>query len=140
MLMRSMILVLLTCVLVSYIPKKTRELSQPVGTNTKPSVEINVNNKRSTASILFDKMELKGVLNFDAFSQALQGYQQLNPSKTNIMTVIDFTLPSTEKRMVVLDMENEKVLFHNIVSHGKNSGDKSARSFSNKHGSLPSSL
>jgi len=42
--------------------------------------------------------------------------------------------------MVVIDMENYKVLYHTIVSHGRNSGEKFATSFSNRHGSFQSSL
>ncbi|MGO1243769.1 MULTISPECIES: murein L,D-transpeptidase catalytic domain family protein [Sphingobacterium] len=138
--MRSMIFVLLTCFLVSYIPTGITDPSVAEAANSKPSEEIKKIEKKSTANILYENMKLAGVLNFDAFEQALQGYEQLNPSKKNILTVIDFTLPSSEKRMVVIDMDNQKVLFHNIVSHGKNSGEKYATSFSNKHGSLQSSL
>ncbi|PRD57409.1 hypothetical protein C5749_03015 [Sphingobacterium gobiense] len=85
-------------------------------------------------------MNLGSVLKYEAFEQAMQGYQTLRPKYDHILTVIDFTLPSTEKRMVVLDMKNEEILYHTIVSHGRNSGDKYARSFSNRHGSYQSSL
>ncbi|MGO3163514.1 MAG: murein L,D-transpeptidase catalytic domain family protein [Sphingobacteriaceae bacterium] len=89
---------------------------------------------------IYQEMELDGVLKWEAFEQALQGYKSLKPEKRDIITVIDFTLPSTEKRMYVLDLKAKKMLFHNIVSHGRNSGEKYAKSFSNKHGSFQSSL
>jgi len=89
---------------------------------------------------LYDEMKLQGIIKWDAFEQAMQGYNQLNPKNRNIVTIIDFTLPSTEKRMYVLDMKAKKLLYHNIVSHGRNSGEKFATAFSNKHGSFQSSL
>ncbi len=56
------------------------------------------------------------------------------------MTLIDFSKPSTEKRLYVLDMKNKKLLYTSVVSHGKNSGGNYATSFSNKNGSYKSSL
>ncbi len=135
--MRSLFFVLLTGLFVSYIPTT---LSEDFKTSsTKPIPEKTVE-KKSTSQLLYEKMKLAAVLKFEAFSQALEGYNLLHPKKDGILTVIDFTLPSTAKRMVVLDMKNEKVLFHTIVSHGKNSGDNFATSFSNRHGSYQSSL
>lgn len=80
------------------------------------------------------------ILKFKAFEQAIQGFEQINPKVKDVITIIDFTLPSTQKRMFVLDLINKKVLFHSIVSHGKNSGENYATSFSNRHGSYQSSL
>lgn len=89
---------------------------------------------------LYDEMKLSSILKWEAFEQAMQGYNQLHAKNKDIITVIDFTLPSTEKRMYVIDLKAKKLLFHNIVSHGRNSGEKYATSFSNKHGSFQSSL
>src|SRR3990167_1196726 len=57
-----------------------------------------------------------------------------------LLTVIDYSKPSTEKRLWVFDMKNNHTLFNTWVSHGKNSGDVSAKSFSNSPGSLKSSI
>lgn len=54
--------------------------------------------------------------------------------------MIDFTKPSTEKRLFVFDMEQKKMLYSSVVSHGKNSGENYATSFSNEVGSYKSSL
>jgi hypothetical protein len=54
--------------------------------------------------------------------------------------VIDYSLPSTEKRMWVYDMESGKLLFHELVAHGRNSGENIALSFSNVEGSYMTSL
>lgn len=57
-----------------------------------------------------------------------------------LLTVIDYSKPSTEKRLWVFDIKNGKTLFHTWVSHGKNSGDLIPTSFSNITGSLKSSF
>ena len=57
-----------------------------------------------------------------------------------VLTVIDYGLPSTVKRMWVFDLASRRLLFHELVSHGRNSGDDLAQSFSNKDGSLMTSL
>ena len=61
-------------------------------------------------------------------------------SQNDLLTVIDYSKPSSEKRLWVLDLKNNKTLFHTWVSHGKNSGGLNANSFSNQNGSLKSSL
>ena len=57
-----------------------------------------------------------------------------------LLTVIDFTKPSSEKRLWVIDIKRAKALINTWVSHGKNSGKTEATSFSNSPGSLKSSL
>lgn len=137
--MRSLILMLVTLFLVSYIP--TKQTEHPATEKLDNLVlRKEVFPKIDETRLLYRKMNLELVLQYDAFEQAMQGYRTLQPRQDHILTVIDFTLPSTEKRMVVLDMKDEKVLYHTIVSHGRNSGDKYARSFSNRHGSYQSSL
>lgn len=57
-----------------------------------------------------------------------------------MLTIIDYSKPSTERRLWVIDLKNDKVLFNTWVSHGKNSGKTQATSFSNRPGSLKSSF
>ena len=89
---------------------------------------------------LFEEMQLGGVVNFLAFRQAVAGYNQIEQKSKSILTLIDFTKPSTEKRLFVFDMEQRKMLYSSVVSHGKNSGENYATSFSNQNGSYKSSL
>jgi hypothetical protein len=65
---------------------------------------------------------------------------QQGMTRSPILTVIDYSLPSTVKRLWVLDVERPALLFHELVAHGKGTGDNLARSFSNRDGSNASSL
>ena len=57
-----------------------------------------------------------------------------------LLTIIDYSKPSSERRLWVVDVKNHKVLFNTWVAHGKNSGQENATSFSNDPRSLKSSL
>lgn len=74
---------------------------------------------------------------------ALAGYEILNQTQAivrpGIITIIDFSLPSDMERLWVLDLARNKVLFHCLVSHGRNSGELMAENFSNIPGSFASS-
>ena len=90
--------------------------------------------------IIYEQMKLEGIIDFNAFESAYLGYKKLNNNKNNLLTIIDFNLPSTEKRMYVLDLSKKEVLYVTHVAHGRNSGGNYATSFSNKNGSYQSSL
>jgi hypothetical protein len=57
-----------------------------------------------------------------------------------MLTIIDYSKPSNERRLWVVDLKSNKVLFNTWVAHGKNSGKLLPTSFSNDPGSLKSSL
>jgi hypothetical protein len=52
----------------------------------------------------------------------------------------DYSQSSNKKRLYVIDLQNKKLLFNTYVAHGRNTGEEYAKSFSNKEGSLKSSL
>lgn len=60
--------------------------------------------------------------------------------RQSLLTVIDYSLPSTQPRLWVIDLARNTVLFRELVAHGRNSGDRLALSFSNRPGSKMSSL
>lgn len=101
---------------------------------------INVERQRTEVDSLYDEMNLEHVLKYEAFRQAMEGRKELPIQNKDIMTVIDFSLASTEKRLVVIDLAHKKVLYNTLVSHGKNSGENYAVNFSNQQESLKSSL
>ncbi|TDN37137.1 murein L,D-transpeptidase catalytic domain family protein [Hymenobacter sp. UV11] len=84
-------------------------------------------------------------LRFEVFQKAMTGYLNLRETghltaSQQHLTVVDFDLPSTEKRLWVLDLNSDKILFHTLVAHGHNSGENGADQFSNTDQSNMSSL
>jgi len=80
---------------------------------------------------------------FETFSKALEGFYQLKQKgliQNNVLTLIDFSLSSNVKRLWVIDMNSNTILFQSLVAHGRNSGEEFASKFSNKAESYQSSL
>ena len=70
--------------------------------------------------------------------EKLSALGKLNPD--SILTIIDFSKSSREKRMFVVDLKSQTLLFHTVVAHGRNSGQEFAKEFSNKMNSHQTSL
>ncbi|HVR99615.1 MAG TPA: murein L,D-transpeptidase catalytic domain family protein [Thermoanaerobaculia bacterium] len=60
--------------------------------------------------------------------------------RDDLLTVIDYSLPSTQPRLWVLDLEKGEVLYHELVAHGAGTGDNYATRFSNVKDSRQTSL
>jgi hypothetical protein len=75
-----------------------------------------------------------------ALSTARCAQQTLPVSNNRLLTLIDYSRPSTAPRLWVIDLETERVLFEELVAHGRGSGDNLTEHFSNEPGSLASSL
>lgn len=83
-------------------------------------------------------------LSFDLFLKSYKGYLLLQAegvlSNSRYLTIINFELPSTVRRLWVIDLLNSKVVINDLVSHGRNTGENYAESFSNTPESFKSSL
>lgn len=64
----------------------------------------------------------------------------LSQSLSPRLAVIDYSLPSTERRLWVFDIDARKLLFAEHVAHGQGTGENFARDFSNRDGSHQTSL
>jgi hypothetical protein len=53
-------------------------------------------------------------------------------TRQKLITIIDYSLPSSAKRMWVYDVSQSRVVFNTLVAHGKGSGNVYADRFSNK--------
>lgn len=94
----------------------------------------------SECQMLYKDLHLENIVDFTAFQQAFTGYNTIDRRNKDILTLIDFTKPSTTERLFVLNIKQKKLLFSSLVSHGKNSGVNYATSFSNVMNSYKSSL
>ena len=56
------------------------------------------------------------------------------------LAIIDFSLPSSQQRLWIFDLQSKELILQDLVSHGKNSGDDLASNFSNVEGSHQSSI
>lgn len=83
-------------------------------------------------------------LSNQVFQLALAGHNKLEAQgrldNPHILTIVDFSQTSKNKRLYVIDCFNQKLLFNTLVAHGKNTGDEYAQHFSNTNGTLKSSL
>lgn len=84
-------------------------------------------------------------LDFQVFLKGMVGFQNLKdlnliPNTKAVLSVVDLTMPSTEKRLWVIDLTTQKVLFNTLVAHGRGSGEKMAEKFSNIPSSNQSSV
>ena len=72
-----------------------------------------------------------------AYDRAQQAGAIANPG---LLTLIDYTRPSVDRRLWVIDLRSGEVLFNELVAHGRGSGDNLATAFSNDDNSHMSSV
>ncbi|BFO65847.1 murein L,D-transpeptidase catalytic domain family protein [Chryseobacterium sp. KCF3-3] len=134
-----------------YISPKVVAKSENVTTTKTEKVAETKSEKGATAisssealyqSIAFDP---EHELNYEVFSKALTGYENLKKAglltqDSHLLTICDFSMSSNTKRLWIIDLEDKKVLFNSLVAHGKNTGEEFATNFSNRESSLQSSL
>lgn len=78
-----------------------------------------------------------------SFDRAMKGFYALKAKglvTKNIITIVDFSLSSNVKRLWVINLDTNTVLFNSLVAHGRNSGEEFAKNFSNAGESYKSSL
>ena len=109
-----------------------------------PSTAPNLLPSSDASSVEIWKELAKGQLSppsLPVLELALNGYAQLQDKlKKPLLTVIDYSLPSTQKRLWIIDLTQQKILLHTVVAHGRNSGALLAEKFSNRPESYQSSL
>jgi len=90
-----------------------------------------------------DLLKQAPMLNPHVLKLGLEAYQhaeKLGMDKRGILTIIDYSKPSSQKRLWVINLNKDSVDYHTYVAHGKGSGNNYARHFSNKFHSDATSL
>ena len=98
----------------------------------------------NTVNAIYDSLRLNLMgLSRQAFEFAIKGFDYLvstgKVSNDKIISIADFSQSSSKKRLFVIDLANNKVMFNTYVAHGINTGAEYAKSFSNTPGSDQSS-
>jgi hypothetical protein len=94
---------------------------------------------------LYENLGLQRLsLSREAFHKAVIGFLSLQMTgvirNSAVLSIVDFSLPSSQKRLFIFDMLNGRLLFNTLVAHGRNSGALMATRFSNRTSSYMSSL
>jgi len=116
-----------------FVFAKSKPVPVLIDLNTETITNFNLVSK---SAILYDSLRLDTLgLSRQAFIDGVKGYDCLRStgklSNDNVLTIADFSLPSNEKRLFVIDMDNFQVLYNTYVAHGRNSGKEYANKFSN---------
>ena len=106
-----------------------------------PTIAMN----KDKANLLYQILDLlKSGLPYDIFEKALTGWNKLYAanklSNPGILSIIDYSQSSNNKRLYIIDLIHQKLLYNTYVAHGKNTGGEYATSFSNDPNSLKTSL
>ncbi len=93
---------------------------------------------------IYDSLQLESIgLQRKVFEYGLKGMARLIQSgkvQTNVLSIADLSQPSVNKRLYVIDLDNQQLLFNSLVAHGRRSGKDMATVFSNKRSSNMTSL
>ena len=114
--------------------EKKIEVAKVIKTTSESNEEVVYNSLHSNQFAL-PKLE--------SFTEALKGFYLLKEKglvNKNILTLIDFSMSSNSKRLWVIDLTTNTILYNSLVAHGRNTGDEFATSFSNSAESFKSSL
>ena len=109
------------------------------------SNDDNEGEPNSNKMSVYDSLQLNTLgLSKEAYNYAIRGFKTLllmgKLNNDSVISIIDFSLSSSEKRLFVIDIKNYEVLYNTYVAHGRNSGVEYARQFSNNPKSNKSSL
>lgn len=117
----------------------TLGLSSPCFSQTS---KAKVQNSYITQTIenTYKQAQLEGVIDFQLFSDAYIAYKETLDRRKSLLTIIDYSKPSTEKRFYVVDLKKKQLIFNTYVAHGVNSGETVAKRFSNIINSRKTSL
>lgn len=108
----------------------------PFKTITPSAGAMNLFDSYDESEVIYDKLDLDQFgLSKEAFDSATEGYSALvaagKTQRSDIISIADFSQPSSAKRLYIIDVRNHKLLFNTWVAHGKNTGELYAKKFSN---------
>jgi hypothetical protein len=129
-------LIVLLFALTSFAPNLSKEISPKGLVFVSPPVKV---------EMLYNSLDANNfkLPSLKSFTLGILGFENLKQQgkiNNNYLTIVDYSMSSKSDRLWVIDMDENKVIFHTLVAHGKNSGEDYANSFSNTIDSNKSSL
>lgn len=88
---------------------------------------------------------LNDKVSFSCFNNAMHGLEKIenleifDNSNDDLLVMVDYTKPSTEERLFIIDLRKKQLLISSLVAHGRGTGDLYATNFSNKNNSYSTS-
>ncbi|TDD93985.1 murein L,D-transpeptidase catalytic domain family protein [Flavobacterium cellulosilyticum] len=130
----------------SLFPNKEIPTTSTITINKKPDVSISLEpSSDSNIEMVYDNLHSNqfDLPNLESFKEALKGFYSLKDKgliQKDILTLVDFSMSSNTKRLWVIDLSTNTILYNSLVAHGRNTGEEYASSFSNSNSSFKSSL
>ena len=94
---------------------------------------------------MYRDLSLNDKVSFSCFNNAIHGLEKIEDleifdnSNNNLLVMVDYTKPSTEERLFIIDLRKKQLLISSLVTHGRGTGDLYATNFSNKNNSYSTS-
>ena len=94
---------------------------------------------------MYRDLSLNNKVSFSCFNNAMHGLEKIEDleifdnSNNNLLVMVDYTKPSTEERLFIIDLRKKQLLISSLVTHGRGTGDLYATKFSNKNNSYSTS-
>ena len=95
--------------------------------------------------LMYTELCLNDKVSFSCFNNAMHGLEKIEDleifdnSHNNLLVMVDYTKPSTEERLFIIDLRKKQLLISSLVTHGRGTGDLYATKFSNKNNSYSTS-
>lgn len=150
--MKKVLLTLISVFLVStsFYSLDSKTTKTETHLKVEPAKSISNTEKKSSAEIateIYTNLSFENIntLKEEVFLKAFLGFENLKKAgklneDSHLLTICDFSISSTIKRLWVIDLDQKKVLFNSLVAHGKNTGEEFAQKFSNTESSYQTSL
>ena len=94
---------------------------------------------------MYRELCLNDKVSFSCFNNAIHGLEKIEDSENfensndDLLVMVDYTKPSTEERLFIIDLRKKQLLISSLVAHGRGTGDLYATNFSNKNNSYSTS-
>ncbi|WP_338969553.1 murein L,D-transpeptidase catalytic domain family protein [Fusobacterium nucleatum] len=94
---------------------------------------------------MYRELCLNDKVSFSCFNNAMHGLEKIenleifDNSNDDLLVMVDYTKPSTEERLFIIDLRKKQLLISSLVAHGRGTGDLYATNFSNKNNSYSTS-